>query len=386
METWKGPLERSVAIKRDLSFEERTTGVLSHAAFLLLFKEWGSSKKRDSMMTLYLSTTVLLVILGVVSGHKAKNVKNGIVEVVDNVVSVERCLDKHVFPEGPWISSAKDIHIEPISLLLVEENNETIGHGAVHSSAANNRKEDCLRLLTAKLRTKWRRWRQAEIIFQPGDQFINKDGKFVMVPSGTWIKTARFIHSEPLNQERSLWFLKAQLLSAGQYNWRDAVTIFQRGDEFVNDDGSFVLVVQNNAASMERFKWQTMTKQQSSRRMDGDDVSCLNLWDCILLCMPPFSLVWGDSIKRRLLNSQCRLESTQTELCRTIQALKELMIAHEKERVTLQRKLCKVEKENGKLERGKRKAVARQVSRTLQEQFQSCFSNTMLGGGAKKEH
>jgi hypothetical protein len=111
--------------------------------------------------------------------------------------------------------------------------------------------------------------------------------------------------------------------------------------------------------------------------------SSLNAWDFILLCMPIISFAWGDDIKSRFLNARYRQKVSETELCRTIEALREISKVHEMEVVTLRRKLRqvekvhekeivalqgkldKVEKEQGKLERGKRKALARLVSKIL---------------------
>jgi hypothetical protein len=99
-----------------------------------------------------------------------------------------------------------------------------------------------------------------------------------------------------LNRDRSLWLLRAQLLFTkhDDYDpWRDAVTVFARGDEFMNDDGEFILVQTSSSKGKELFK-RTATSWQITKKPSKKELHLsLNVWDCIVLGLPPFPFSWG---------------------------------------------------------------------------------------------
>jgi hypothetical protein len=246
-----------------------------------------------------------------------------------------------IVPEGSWIASAKDIHIEPVLLFeYADDDDDTTGASDCHANGWF-KKDDKKKLwrLTAQLKTgrllPRRRWRSVEITFQENDAFVNNHGDLVLVPLGPWNGTAKCIRSEPLNEERSLWLLKAHLLTSDG-KWRAAVTIFRRGELFDNHDGSFVKCGASMTTLPSSKLWRATKKKNKRGELELDidvnrDDLAINILDFLILLIPPFSVIWGDSIKRRLLNSQAKLKATETELFRTMRAIEEMKCSHEKE-------------------------------------------------------
>ncbi|KAL3934438.1 MAG: hypothetical protein SGARI_003380 [Bacillariaceae sp.] len=127
------------------------------------------------------------------------------------------------------------------------------------------------------------------------------------LPRGTWKETAKDIQVTKLWYRENRFLLKARLQDEEKkWSWFRAQVEFRPGDEFINLNGVF------------------------------QPTPTLNIFDVLLLLVPPFSIMLGNHLKTRLLETKEELKQVKAEL-------------NQKEKeLRLLRKKCKIDDDTSK--------------------------------------